>query len=178
MAVTTYPGIIRSGKVVATTEMELPDGTEVYVVVPSSVTARVAKRIANRWLIGEVGNLLMADNGSLVATEQGWVWQFEVYITSVAHKAWGPIGTLNVSAVSSEVIDTEKTKSIYPNVVELIALPHSNQEEDGYCLTACTQMVLAYLGISRSQHELARQLGVISTVFTLSASLSAISLLR
>ena len=110
MAVTTYPGIIRSGKVVATTEMELPDGTEVYVVVPSSVTPRVAKRIANRWLISEVGNLLMADNGSLVASEQGWVWQFEVYITSVAHKAWGPIGTLNVSTVSSEVIDTEKTK--------------------------------------------------------------------
>ena len=92
--------------------MELPDGTEVYVFVPSSVTARVAKRIANRWLISEVGNLLMADNGSLVATEQGWVWQFEVYITSIAHKAWGPIGTLDVSAVQAKSL-TQKHQSLF-----------------------------------------------------------------
>lgn len=70
MAVTTYPGIIRGGKVVATTDLKLPDGTEVYVVVPSAVTSTVAKRTANGWLISEVGNLLMADNGSLVETER------------------------------------------------------------------------------------------------------------
>lgn len=42
----------------------------------------------------------------------------------------------------------------------LIKLPYSQQEEDGYCLPACAQMALAYLGVFRSQHELARQLGV------------------
>ena len=110
MAVTTYPGIIRNGAVVAAADMELPDGTEVYVVVPSSVTAPVAKRTANRWLIGEVGNLLMADNGSLLETTHGWVWQFDVYMTSVAHEAWGPIGTLRVSAVTGEVQNPKQTK--------------------------------------------------------------------
>ena len=42
----------------------------------------------------------------------------------------------------------------------LINLPYSRQVEEGYCLPACTQMALAYLGVHRSQHELARQLGV------------------
>ncbi len=43
---------------------------------------------------------------------------------------------------------------------ELINLPYSQQVEDGYCLPACAQMALAYLGDFRSQHELARKLGV------------------
>lgn len=43
---------------------------------------------------------------------------------------------------------------------ELINLPYSYQAEEGYCLPACAQMALAYLGVPRSQHELARQLGV------------------
>lgn len=43
---------------------------------------------------------------------------------------------------------------------ELIDLPYSHQIEEGYCLPACAQMALAYLGVSRSQHELAHLLGV------------------
>lgn len=43
---------------------------------------------------------------------------------------------------------------------ELINLPYSHQAEEGYCLPACAQMALAYLGVFRSQHELAQQLGV------------------
>lgn len=43
---------------------------------------------------------------------------------------------------------------------ELINLPYSHQTEEGYCLPACAQMTLAYLGVLRSQHELARRLGV------------------
>jgi hypothetical protein len=38
-----------------------------------------AKRIANRWLVNEVGNLLMADKGALIRSDAGWVWQFEVF---------------------------------------------------------------------------------------------------
>lgn len=37
-----------------------------------------------------------------------------------------------------------------------LAIQHSQQIEDGYCLPACIQMGLAYLGIVRSQQEIAR----------------------
>ena len=38
-------------------------------------------------------------------------------------------------------------------------LPHSQQLEDGYCLAACVQMVMAAQGIQRDQTELAKLLG-------------------
>ncbi|MBE7557302.1 MAG: C39 family peptidase [Anaerolineales bacterium] len=41
-----------------------------------------------------------------------------------------------------------------------LPLPHKPQQGDGYCLPACAQMVLAYLGISRTQDALAKTLGL------------------
>lgn len=41
-----------------------------------------------------------------------------------------------------------------------LPLPHKPQKGDGYCLPACAQMVLAYLGISRSQESLGKTLGL------------------
>lgn len=43
----------------------------------------------------------------------------------------------------------------------MLNVPYFLQQADGYCLPACAQMVLAYLGIARSQNELGRQLGLI-----------------
>jgi len=37
-------------------------------------------------------------------------------------------------------------------------VPYYPQADDGYCLAACVQMVLAYLGFSRTQDRLARKL--------------------
>jgi ABC-type bacteriocin/lantibiotic exporter with double-glycine peptidase domain len=45
---------------------------------------------------------------------------------------------------------------------KLINIPYSRQQSDGYCLPACAQMALAYLGISRSQQELGRIMGMIA----------------
>ena len=39
-------------------------------------------------------------------------------------------------------------------------VPHYPQADDGYCLPACIQMVLAYLGLSLTQDLLARKLDV------------------
>lgn len=111
MSVTTYRAVIRRGKVEAMGEIELPDGTEVYVVASPSLNGPAAKRIANRWLISAVGNLLMADSGSLVESALGWVWRFEVFCTSVAHKPWGPIGALRVDAATGAILDPEQTKT-------------------------------------------------------------------
>ena len=45
---------------------------------------------------------------------------------------------------------------------KLIDVPYSRQQSDGYCLPACAQMALAHLGISRSQQELGRVMGMIA----------------
>ncbi|MCL4301550.1 MAG: C39 family peptidase [Anaerolineae bacterium] len=37
-----------------------------------------------------------------------------------------------------------------------LPLSHKSQKGDGYCLPACIQMVLAYLGISRHKSQLAK----------------------
>lgn len=42
----------------------------------------------------------------------------------------------------------------------ILPVPHYRQKADGYYLPACAQMILAHLGISRSQEALARQLGL------------------
>lgn len=41
-----------------------------------------------------------------------------------------------------------------------LPVPFSLQKEDGYCLPACVEMVLAYLGIKKSQDELGKELGL------------------
>lgn len=45
-----------------------------------------------------------------------------------------------------------------------LPLSHKQQQDLGYCLPACAQMVLAYLGISRSQESLARMMGLVVPV--------------
>jgi ABC-type bacteriocin/lantibiotic exporter with double-glycine peptidase domain len=39
-------------------------------------------------------------------------------------------------------------------------VPHYPQVDDGYCLPACVQMVMAYLGLPSTQDRLARELDV------------------
>lgn len=41
-----------------------------------------------------------------------------------------------------------------------LPLSHKSQKGEGYCLPACVQMVLAYLGISRSQDSIGKTLGL------------------
>lgn len=110
MSITTYPAVIRNGKVEAETTIELPEGSKVYVVVPSKMTAPIAKRKANGWLISEVGNLLLANDGMLVEANDSWVWRFAVYITAPTHEPWGPIGTVDISADSGAIVAPEQTK--------------------------------------------------------------------
>ena len=111
MTVTTYRGVIRRGKVEIMDNIELPDGAEVYIVASASVAVSTAKRNANRWLVSEVGNLLMADHGALIQSNAGWVWQFEVFSTAVGRKPWGPLGIMKVDATSGEILDSEQTRT-------------------------------------------------------------------
>lgn len=92
MTATTYRGVIRRGKVEIMDNIELPDGAEVYIVASVSVAVSTAKRNANRWLVSEVGNLLMADHGALVRSNAGWVWQFEVLVQRLVANPGGHLG--------------------------------------------------------------------------------------
>lgn len=112
MSVATYPAIVRNGKVELITPLSAPEGSEVYVVVPTTMTARVARRKANGWLISEVGNMLMADHAVLLQTGHEWVWRFEVFITALTHQPWGPIGTVDVDTATGHVINPEQTKDL------------------------------------------------------------------
>lgn len=40
-----------------------------------------------------------------------------------------------------------------------LSIPHFQQSADGYCLSACARMVLAYLGIKRSEAQVRKALG-------------------
>lgn len=41
-----------------------------------------------------------------------------------------------------------------------LPVPHRLQKEDGYCLPACVEMVLAYIGIYQSQEKIGKKLGL------------------
>jgi hypothetical protein len=112
MTVATYPAIVRNGKVELATPLLAPEGSEVYVVVPTTMTAHIAKRKVNGWLISEVGNMLMADHAVLLQTEQDWVWRLDVFITALSHEPWGPIGTVDVNTATGHVINPEQTKAL------------------------------------------------------------------
>lgn len=45
-------------------------------------------------------------------------------------------------------------------MARLLPLTHSPQQAEGYCLPACVQMVLAYLGIAQSQEVLGRTMDI------------------
>ena len=42
---------------------------------------------------------------------------------------------------------------------DIVPVPHYPQSAEGYCLSACARMVLAYLGIERAEAEVSRVLG-------------------
>ena len=42
-----------------------------------------------------------------------------------------------------------------------LPVPHRRQIADGFCLPACVEMVLAYLGVDATQEQLARQMGTV-----------------
>ena len=44
---------------------------------------------------------------------------------------------------------------------KILPVPHHLQLDDGYCLPACIQMVLAYWGVERDQRDIADKLGLI-----------------
>lgn len=109
MTVATYPAIIRNGKVEPVTPLELPEGSEVYIVVQPKLDQRTARKKATGWLVDHVGNLLMADDGVLMHKDSRWVWRFNVYMTSLTHKRRGPIGQVELDADRGTILNDQNS---------------------------------------------------------------------
>jgi hypothetical protein len=109
MTVLTYTGKLHNGKVELATQVNLPEGSEVYVVVSPGIEQRVAQRKANGWLVDQVGNMVMADDGVLVQRENTWIWRFHAYLTALAHEPYGPISYVDVDANSGAILSDYNT---------------------------------------------------------------------
>lgn len=107
MSIATYEGIIREGRIQLIEPVALPEESRVFVVVPASIDENTARRKANRWLIENIGNMVMADRPDLIWTGGRPVWRFGAYITAPSHPPKGPIGYVDVNAVTSEILVTE-----------------------------------------------------------------------
>ncbi|MEJ5309983.1 MAG: PepSY domain-containing protein [Anaerolineae bacterium] len=76
--------------------------------VQLAVDERAARRKANGWLVTWVGNMLMAEHAQLRYTNGRPVWRFEVFVTSLSRSPRGPIGYVDVDALTGEVLNSEK----------------------------------------------------------------------
>lgn len=109
MAAVTVTGTLNKGKVELSSPIDLPDGSEVYVVAQVGIEKQAAQRKANGWLVDHVGNLVMADDGTLIQSGEGWVWRFHAYLTSISQPPRGPVGEVDVDAATGDVLNEPQT---------------------------------------------------------------------
>jgi hypothetical protein len=109
MSNVTYVGVVREGKVELKDAVGLPDGRYVYIVVPDLLDEKLARRKANRWLLENVGNMVMADQGNLQQRDDLMIWRFGAFITASSHPPTGPIGYVEVSATDGQVLANSQT---------------------------------------------------------------------
>jgi hypothetical protein len=108
-SIATYSGVVRDGKIELCDKVKLPEGVDVFIVVPTAIDERTARRTANGWLISFVGNLLMADDARLLNLEGRLIWHLKAYVTSLTHEPRGPIGNVLLNAMTGEVLNPEQT---------------------------------------------------------------------
>jgi hypothetical protein len=109
--VKTYQGVVREGRIQLSTAPHLPEGSQVYVIVAGSeplLDEQTSQRKATRWLVENVGNMLVAAEGQLMEVDGRIVWRFGAFITGRGHKPWGPIGYVDIEAHSGDVLASEQ----------------------------------------------------------------------
>jgi hypothetical protein len=104
----TYQGTFRQGKIELKESLAFPEGQQVYVIVPQ-IDVQTARRKANRWLLDNAGNMLMADEGELQQINGQIVWRFGVFITSSTHAPQGPFDHIDVLAGNGRVVSDAET---------------------------------------------------------------------
>jgi hypothetical protein len=71
------------------------------------ISAEVARKQANVWLLENVGNLLRAESPKLILREKP-VWRVVVWLTSPTLGSVACAGNLELDAVSGEVFDSKR----------------------------------------------------------------------
>jgi hypothetical protein len=108
---TQYQGVVRRGRIELPAQTELPEGSQVLVIVTGPtplVEEPVARRRATRWLVETVGNMLTADEGRLVEEAGQPVWRFGAYVTGRGHAPLGPVGHVDVDAHEGKLIPDDR----------------------------------------------------------------------
>jgi hypothetical protein len=68
-----------------------PEGSQVSITVSVLIPEKTAHRKANRWLMEQVGNMVMAGEAELVREESGTIWRFEAMVTASSHPLLAPL---------------------------------------------------------------------------------------
>ena len=110
--VTNRIGVIRAGQVEFDPPLNLPEGSQVRVILSPVLDERAARGKANLWLAQHVGDAVGAMNGTLSQTEQQTIWRFEAFITGVKIKPRGPIGQVEVDAETGQVLTPPHTAEV------------------------------------------------------------------
>jgi hypothetical protein len=110
MTAMTYLGRLHQGRIELDMPIDLPEGSEVYVVVKPQLDLRQAQKKANGWLVDNVGNMVMADEGMLLQSGDAWLWRFSAYVTALSHEPFGPIGQVDVDANTGAIVIDERTR--------------------------------------------------------------------
>ena len=102
----TYEGVIQRGNVRLPPDIDLPDGTRVYVTIVPTLDERQARRKAAIWLAENVGDMVMP--GSAILARQGHrqVWRFPAMLGSPFDEPSGPLGYVDVDAEAGTVLVT------------------------------------------------------------------------
>ncbi len=101
----TYEGIVQQGRIRLPAGTALPEGVRVLVTVLPAVDEIRARRTANRWLAENVGDMVMANQATLVMlADDRQAWRFGAFVTSSSRDPFGPIGYVEVDTGTGAVL--------------------------------------------------------------------------
>lgn len=101
---------------------EKAERVQISVHIQAEVlSAEVARRRANVWLLENIGNLLRAESPELVLGER-LVWRVDVTLTSPSRGRVGVIGRLEIDATTGEILaDESLAEELLPRAQALTA---------------------------------------------------------
>lgn len=120
----TYEGVVERGNVRLTPDVNLPDGTHVYVTVVPTLNERYARRKAALWLAENVGDMLMPGSANLIHEGGHYRWRFPVMMGNPFNEPLGPIGYVEVNADNGRVLALPNlAKDLIQNAEKLTGSP-------------------------------------------------------
>jgi len=102
----TFEGVVHRGNVRLSADVDLPDGTRVYVTIIPPLEERLARRKAAIWLAENVGDMVMPGSPTLIHQDNRSRWRFPALVGSPFDEPGNPIGHVDVDAETGTVLAT------------------------------------------------------------------------